>query len=112
MENALEEAARARSQANRLAVETMALGRARARNIVSQAILFFNAGNVAEAKRRFQEAAKLDPNLAGVHYWLGVTDLAEGNQSAAESRFERYLLLAPDGRYMNEATEALGQIRQ
>ena len=108
----LEEAARARSQANRLAVEAMALGRARAQNIVSQAIIFFNAGNVAEAKRQFQEAAKLDPNLAGVHYWLGVTNLAEGNRRAAESRFERYLLLAPDGQYTDEATEALRHIRQ
>ena len=106
-----EEATRARSQANRLAVEAMAISKTNARNIFSQAIIFFNAGNVTEAMRQFQQAEKLDPSLVSVHYWLGLANLAEGNQSAAEKRFERYLLLVPNGQYTDEATEALGKTR-
>ena len=107
-----DEATTARSEANRIAVEALAAGRERTQNILNQGIIFWNAGKVADAKRRFEEAAKLGPTHAEVHYWLGMANQTEGNQAEAARSLRRYLDLAPDGQYADSATDTLKQIGQ
>ena len=107
-----DEAATARGEANRIAVEALAAGRERAQNILNQGIIFWNAGNVADAKRRFEEAAKLGPNRVDVHYWLGMANAREGNQAEAARSLRRYLAQAPDGQYADSAADTLKQIGQ
>ena len=107
-----DEAVTAQSEANRIAVEALAAGRERAQNILNQGIIFWNAGNVADAKRRFEETAKLDPTHVDVHYWLGMANASEGNQAEAVRSLRRYLDLAPDGRYVDSAADYLKQIGQ
>ena len=105
-----DEATTARSEANRIAIEALAAGRERTQNILNQGIIFWNAGNVADAKRRFEEAAKLGPTHAEVHYWLGMANETEGNQAEAARSLRRYLDLAPDGQYADSAADTLKQI--
>ena len=107
-----DEATTARSEANRIALEALAAGRERTQNILNQGIIFWNAGNVADAKRRFEEAAKLDPSHADVYYWLGMANATEGNRAEAAGSLRRYLDLAPDGQYADSATDTLKQIGQ
>ena len=105
-----DEATTVRSEANRIALEALAVGRERTQNILNQGLIFWNAGNIADAKRRFEEAAKLGPTHAEVHYWLGMANQTEGNQAEAARSFRRYLDLAPDGQYADSAADALKQI--
>ena len=107
-----DEAVTARSEANRIAVEALAARQERTQNILNQGIIFWNAGNVADAKRRFEEAAKLNPNRVDVHYWLGMANATEGNQAEAARSLRRYLAQAPDGQYADSAAETLKQIGQ
>ncbi len=107
-----DEATTARSEANRIAVEALAAGRERTQNILNQGIIFWNAGNVADAKRRFEEAFELDPTHADVHYWLGMANATEGHRAEAARRLRRYLDLAPDGQYADSAADTLKQIGQ
>ena len=107
-----DEATTARSEANRIALEALAAGRERTQNILNQGIIFWNAGNIADAKRRFEEAAKLGPTHAEVHYWLGMVNQTEGNQAEAARSLRRYLDLAPDGQYADSAADTLKQIGQ
>ena len=105
-----DEATTARSEATRIALEALAAGQERTQNILNQGIFFWNAGNVADAKRRFEEAAKLGPTHAEVHYWLGMANQTEGNQAEAARSLRRYLDLAPDGQYADSAADTLKQI--
>ena len=105
-----DEATTARSEANRIALEALAAGRERTQNILNQGIIFWNAGNIADAKRRFEEAAKLGPTHAEVHYWLGMANQTEGHQAEAARSLRRYLDLASDGQYADSAADTLKQI--
>ena len=107
-----DEATTARSEAHRIALEALALAAGRTQNILNQGIIFWNAGNVADAKRRFEEAAKLGPTHVDVHYWLGMANKTEGNQAEAARSLRRYLDLAPDGQYADSAADTLKQIGQ
>lgn len=112
LQERFDEATTARSEANRIALEALAAGRERAQNILNQGIIFWNAGNIADAKRRFEEAAKLGPTHAEAHYWLGMANETDGNQAEAARSLRRYLDLAPDGQYADSAAETLKQIGQ
>ena len=107
-----DEATIARSEANRIAIEALAVGRERTQNILNQGIIFWNAGNAADAKLRFEEVAGLDRTHVDVHYWLGMANATEGNQAEAARSLRRYLGLAPDGEYAESAADTLKKIGQ
>jgi tetratricopeptide (TPR) repeat protein len=75
----------------------------------NQGIILWNQGKIAEAKVKFEEAIKLNANLADAHYQLGMALLNEGKLQEAVAEFETYVKLAPDGQY---ATQAKGMIAQ
>jgi tetratricopeptide (TPR) repeat protein len=75
----------------------------------NQGIILWNTGKIAEAKVKFEEAIKMNPNHPEAHYQLGMALLNEGKLAEAVVEFESYVKLAPDGQY---ATQAKGMIAQ
>ena len=70
----------------------------------NQGVILWNAGKIADAKKQFEEAVKLDPKLADAHYWLGMANLNEGKTAeGAIPHFDEYLKLAPTGQYAEQA---------
>ena len=101
------EAANARSEANRLALERVAVGRAQAEDAVARGVTFLNAGNVADAIGRFEAAVELDATLAVAHYWLGLSLQQSGRDDLARSALQRYLQLASEGEFVAEVRQRL-----
>jgi tetratricopeptide (TPR) repeat protein len=75
----------------------------------NQGIILWNQGKIAEAKVKFEETLKANPNHTDAHYQLGMALLNEGKLPEAVAEFEAYVKLAPDGQY---ATQAKGMIAQ
>jgi tetratricopeptide (TPR) repeat protein len=75
----------------------------------NQGIILWNQGKIAEAKVKFEETLKANPNHIDAHYQLGMALLNEGKLPEAVAEFEAYVKLAPDGQY---ATQAKGMIAQ
>lgn len=77
--------------------------------IFNQGIILWNQGKIADAKVKFEEALKSNPNHADAHYQFGMALLNEGKLPEAVAEFESYVKLSPDGQY---ATQAKGMIAQ
>lgn len=107
-------AAEASGQAAKLgaAAGGAAGGGASASTVFNQAVIAWNAGKIADAKKLFEQATTIDPNLADAHYWLGMANLNEGKMPEAAAQFETYLKLAPTGQYAEQAKGILPQIKK
>jgi tetratricopeptide (TPR) repeat protein len=77
--------------------------------IFNQGVILWNQGKIGEAKTKFEESIKMNPNLAEAHFQLGMAQLNEGKLTEAVTSFETYVKLAPEGPY---ATQAKGMIAQ
>jgi len=86
-------------------------GGASASAIFNQGVILWNAGKIPEAKAQFEQAAKLDPNLADAQYWLGMALLNGGDMAGAKPKFEAYLKLAPTGQYADQAKSIVASIK-
>jgi tetratricopeptide (TPR) repeat protein len=75
----------------------------------NQGIILWNQGKIAEAKTKFEETLKANPNHADAHYQYGMALLNEGKLQEAVAEFESYVKLVPEGQY---ATQAKGMIAQ
>jgi len=78
--------------------------------LVGQAYLLRNKrGDAETAKQVLRDAIKQSTAPAEAHYWLGE---ALGAKAAAEARteYQRYLELAPNGKYAERARRALGSL--
>lgn len=112
-EKKFDEAAAASQKASDLnsaagtAAGTPAAG-ADAASVFNQGVIFWNAKKIPEAKEKFQEALKIDPNLAEAHYWLGMALINEGKVDDAKPEFQQYLKLDPNGRYAATAKTIIG----
>ena len=74
--------------------------------------LHWALGEQPEAVRELELALALAPDDAHTHFLLGVV-LARGERSAESlEHYARYLALAPDGRHVEEAREALRRAAQ
>jgi tetratricopeptide (TPR) repeat protein len=80
--------------------------------VYNQGIILWNQGKVAEAKAKFEEALKADPNYADAHYQLGMALLNEGKLPDAVAAFEKYLSLAPTGQFAGQAKAMLTQLKK
>jgi tetratricopeptide (TPR) repeat protein len=98
-------------------------GGASASMVFNQGVIAWNGGNMAEAKKLFQEAVQLDPKLADAQYWLGMATYSEAmgakedadrQKRSAEAApfFEEYLKLAPTGQYAELAKQILATIKK
>ena len=79
--------------------------------VFNQGVILWNAGKIPEAKAQFEQAVKLDPNLADAHYWLGMSLLNGGDMAGAKPKFETYLKLSPTGQYAEQAKAIVASIK-
>ena len=79
--------------------------------VFNQGVILWNAGKIPEAQTQFEQAVKLDPNLAEAHYWLGMAMVNAGKTADAKAHFETYLKLAPTGQYAETAKNILASIK-
>jgi tetratricopeptide (TPR) repeat protein len=86
-------------------------GAANASTVFNQGVILWNAGKIPDAKAQFEQAVKIDPNMADAHYWLGMATLNEGKTADAKPEFEAYLKLAPTGQYAEQAKGILATIK-
>ena len=77
----------------------------------NQGVILWNAGKIPEAKAQFEQAVKLDPNMAEAHYWLGMALVNAGNTAEAKPHFETYLKLDPSGKYADTAKSIVASIK-
>jgi tetratricopeptide (TPR) repeat protein len=77
----------------------------------NQGVILWNASKFPEAKAQFEQAVKLDPNMAEAQYWLGMAYLNTGDQPAAKPKFEAYLKLEPTGKYAETAKSIVASIK-
>ena len=80
--------------------------------VFNQGIILWNQGKIAEAKAKFEDAIKTNPNLAEAHYQLGMALLNEGKLPEAVGSFETYVKLAPDGQYSTQAKGMIAQLKK
>jgi tetratricopeptide (TPR) repeat protein len=80
--------------------------------VYNQGIILWNQGKIAEAKVKFEEALKANPNHSESHFQLGMALLNEGKLPEAIAAFEKYLALAPDGQYATQAKTMLAQLKK
>jgi tetratricopeptide (TPR) repeat protein len=79
--------------------------------IYNQGIILWNAGKVAEAKAKFEEAVKADPAHADSRFQLGMALLNEGKIPDAVASFEEYMKMAPTGQFAAQAKAMLSQLK-
>jgi tetratricopeptide (TPR) repeat protein len=92
--------------------EADAAGGGNADQLFNQGVIFWNAGKIPDAKKQFEAALKIKPDLADAHYWVGMANLNEGKMPEAATHFEEYVKLAPTGQYADQAKGVLSQIKK
>lgn len=80
--------------------------------VYNQGIILWNQGKIAEAKGKFEEALKADPNHADSNYQIGMALLNEGKLPDAVAAFEKYLTLAPTGQFATQAKAMVAQLKK
>jgi Tfp pilus assembly protein PilF len=80
--------------------------------VYNQGIILWNQGKIPEAKAKFEEALKANPNHAESNFQMGMALLNEGNLAGAIGSFEKYLQLAPDGQFAAQAKGMLAQLKK
>ena len=80
--------------------------------IYNQGIILWNQGKIPEAKAKFEEAIKANPNHAESNFQLGMAQLNEGLLAEAIASFEKYLQLAPEGQFAAQAKGMLAQLKK
>ena len=80
--------------------------------VYNQGIILWNQGKIPEAKAKFEEALKANPNHAESTYQMGMALLNEGKMPDAVASFEKYLTLAPTGQFAGQAKAMLAQLKK
>ena len=80
--------------------------------VYNQGIILWNAGKIAEAKVKFEEALKANPSHPESNFQLGMAQLNEGKIPEAIAAFEKYLQLAPEGQFAAQAKGMLAQLKK
>ena len=68
------------------------------------------ASRPGDAEQVFLQAIKIDPNEAAPYYHLGTIYEQRGDERQAADWYRRYLNLAPDGLFAQQARDALGRL--
>ena len=80
--------------------------------VYNQGIILWNQGKIPEAKVKFEEALKANPNHPEANFQLGMAQLNEGKLPEAIAAFEKYLQIAPDGQFAAQAKGMLAQLKK
>jgi Flp pilus assembly protein TadD len=70
------------------------------------------ANRIPEARRQFEEAIKLKPNLAIAHFNLGVALVRQGHLADAKREFEEVMRLDPENPVARNALAQLNSPRK
>ena len=70
---------------------------------------YFRKGSYKAAARRFEEAAKWDPNSAEAFFRLGEAQSKLGNKEAAAKAWKKCLEIDPDGKQADDARKKLAK---
>lgn len=89
-----------------------AAGGGNADAIYNQGIILWNQGKIPEAKAKFEDAIKANPNHPEAHFQLGMAQLNAGDIPSAITEFEKYLSLAPSGQFAAQAKGMLAQLKK
>jgi lipoprotein NlpI len=76
-------------------------------NAYNRGVDLFNAGKTSEAKPHLRRAIEIDPKFAESYYLLGLCEIGDGDLAAGKTNFQKYLELAPNGKYASEIKEML-----
>lgn len=71
---------------------------------------YYHKGNYSSAKDLLEDAAKASPNVASIHYHLGMTYAKLDNKSGAAVELKKAVTLAPNTQTSKDAESALGQL--
>jgi len=81
--------------------------------LYNQGVILWNQNKFAEAKEKFDAAAKADPKHAETQFMVGMAALnVSGDTKAAVAAFETYLQLAPSGPNAQKAKEFVSALKQ
>jgi tetratricopeptide (TPR) repeat protein len=80
--------------------------------VFNQGVILWNQGKIGEAKTKFEESIKINPNLAEAHFQLGMALLNEGKLPEAVTSFETYVKLAPEGQFAAQAKGMIAQLKK
>ena len=111
MQRRFDEAAEASAEAARLSGSALG-GSTDPIVVYNQGVIFWNAQKFADAKVQFEQTLQLDPNNADAYYFLAMTNLNQGNMADAATALGKYIELAPDGQYADQARSMLPQLQQ
>ena len=98
-----EEAAAARDEATRLTLAALEEGRRQAAGLVDRGIALLDAGDLEEARQRFEQAATQSPGYAPAYYWLGVALSDIGRAGPALTALRRAVSLDGGGEHAADA---------
>ncbi len=79
--------------------------------VYNQGVIYWNAGAFPEAKEQFEQAVALDPSNADAHYQLAMASLNLGDMTTAVGALEKYIEIAPDGQYADQARGMVQQLK-
>jgi tetratricopeptide (TPR) repeat protein len=80
--------------------------------VYNQGVILWNQQKIAEAKAKFEEALKIDPNHPEARFQLGLAHLNQGDIPSAIAAFEKYLEVAPTGQHADQAKALLAQLKK
>lgn len=89
-----------------------ALDPADAESRAHAAWIVFLAGLSEDARERVDEAVAVDPEYADARFFRGAILSRLGDRAQARAELERYLELAPDGRYAEDARTLLANLEE
>ena len=107
-----QEATAAREEATRLTLEALEAARQRAAEDVDRGIAFLAAGNLEDARQRFEEAADKSPGHAPAYYWLGVTLAEIGRSGPALTALRRAVSLDENGEHAADARSRIAELER
>lgn len=87
-------------------------GAANPNTLYNQGVIAWNAQKVDEAKAKFEEALKADPNHADSHFQLGMCLVNLAKYADALKEFETYMTLAPEGQFAAQAKALIPAVKQ
>lgn len=75
--------------------------------LLNQGIRFYNDAEYDKALSNFDRVIQQDPKLADAFYYRGLAYLAQEKNAEAAADLAKYIELAPDGQYADQAREFL-----
>jgi len=78
-------------------------------NSYNTAVALYNADKLSEAKPHLKKAIEINPSFAETYYLLAICEYADGDMRAAKANLQKYIELAPKGKYAAEVKEMLAE---